>query len=150
MNKQTKILLSILGVVVVGALVFASTNSEMFQGKTRNRGDMPPVDVNSPFINSNITKADFYRLIAVELRNYNGNNNIDPLSNYKNCFLDTKGIPDEGYICYMASKGYVPNYTPAIGKFNPSFSINRAEAMQIFWNAYHEIKEGLNLPIAGV
>ncbi|MDP2642570.1 MAG: S-layer homology domain-containing protein [Candidatus Peregrinibacteria bacterium] len=142
MTKQTKVLLSIVGVLAVVALVLASTNSGMFQGRTRRIiQSTPPVGIGTIFINDNITKADFYRLVAIELRNDNGNNNTDPLSNHKDCFLDTKGIPDEGYICYMASKGYVPNYTPATGNFNPSSSINRAEAMQIFWNAYHEIKD---------
>lgn len=63
MNKQTKILLSILGIVVVGAIVLASSNSEMFQGRmSRNViKSQPPVNAINPFY---LTRQDFIDLMA--------------------------------------------------------------------------------------
>ncbi|MDP2642568.1 MAG: hypothetical protein Q8P62_01870 [Candidatus Peregrinibacteria bacterium] len=62
MTKQTKVLLSIVGVLVVGALVLASSNSGMFQGRmSRNiTKSGPPVNVINPFL----TENDFRDLMA--------------------------------------------------------------------------------------
>src|SRR3990167_8553959 len=112
MKKQSKILLAVLGVLIVGAIVLASTNSSLFQGKLTSSG--------------NINKAEFASLVVK-----NAGLETAPC----NVFSDVpENVWFNGYVCALYNQGIVKGF--ADGTFKPYESLTRAEAAKIIHLAF--------------
>lgn len=121
MKKQSKILLAVLAVVVVGVVVLVSTNSGLFQGKLMG--------------NSAISKAEFAALVV---------NNAGLETAPCNVFSDVpKDVWFNEYVCALYNEGIVKGYLD--GTFKPFASLTRAEAAKIIHQAFG-VEYSCNLP----
>ena len=113
MKKQSKILLAVLGVLVVGAVVFASTNSGLFQGKLMGGG--------------NINKAEFAKMVVENA----GLDIAPPCSVFSY-------VPEDvwfnQYVCTLYNNGIVKGYVD--GTFGPFGMLIRAEAAKVVHEAF--------------
>lgn len=67
-------------------------------------------------------------------------------SQYKNCFIDTKGLASESAICYLKLQGYVQGNPD--GTFKPYNTLNRAEGAKLLnmvFSKYYDGKADPNL-----
>lgn len=112
MKKQSKILLGVLAVLIVGAAALVSTNSSLFQGKL----------VKSSAIN----RAEFARLLVV---------NAGFETSSCDVFSD---VPEKvwfrGYACALYNRGIIQPYPD--GTFRPSQLLTRAEASRIIHSVF--------------
>lgn len=83
MTKQTKVLASIVGILVVTAIVLFSTNSEMFQGRAgRDVGSRAPRDSRSSYVDPNAVSIVSVTVDGVYQPVYIGGNSVansDPM-----------------------------------------------------------------------
>lgn len=112
MKKQSKILLGVLAVLIVGAVALVSTNSSLFQGKLAK--------------NAAINRAEFVRLLVV---------NAGLETSSCNAFSDVpEGEPLNGYACALYNHGSIWPYPD--GTFGSSQRLTRAEAARIIHSAF--------------
>lgn len=113
MKKQSKILLGVFAVLIVGAVAaLVSTNSSMFQGKL----------VKSSAIN----RAEFARLLVV---------NAGLETSVCDAFSDApEGVWFNRYACALYNQGSIRPYPD--GTFGPSQPLTRAEASRIIHSAF--------------